>query len=277
MEDINLLELKEEKSAESKAMLENVDSKLDQSVDSDICKVIKTAVREDGTEISTEIRHFSHEHHLKLTDEVPNNKICDGCIRAILPPSFYSCVNFNCSFFLHISCTKLPKIKQHPLHQHSLTLTYKEYGISCNACWQLCGGFLYSCKRCNFDLNVQCSLILNTLSHAYHKHPLYHSITNIRQKCSICSSEQHQVFRCTTIELVLDFKCATLSQTAWYNQREHPFTLRYTPEDDSNKYYCDICEEERDSKQWFYYYEDCSYPAHFKCIIGNYPNYKQHK
>ena len=242
MEDINLLELKEEESAESKAMLENVDSKLDQSVDSDICKVIKTAVREDGTEISTEIRHFSHEHHLKLTDEVPNNKICDGCIRAILPPSFYSCVNFNCSFFLHISCTKLPKIKQHPLHQHSLTLTYKEYGISCNACWQLCGGFLYSCKRCNFDLNVQCSLILNTLSHAYHKHPLYHSITNIRQKCSICSSEQHQVFRCTTCELVLDFKCATLSQTAWYNQHEHPFTLCYTLEDDSNKYYCDICE-----------------------------------
>ena len=42
MEDINLLALKEEESAKSKAMLENVDSKLDQSVDSEICKVIKS-------------------------------------------------------------------------------------------------------------------------------------------------------------------------------------------------------------------------------------------
>ncbi|XP_065622709.1 uncharacterized protein LOC112009821 isoform X3 [Quercus suber] len=80
MEDINLLELKEEESAESKAMLENVDSKLDQSFDPEICKVIKTTVEEDGTKIAAEIKHFSHVHHLKLTDEVPNNKICDGVV-----------------------------------------------------------------------------------------------------------------------------------------------------------------------------------------------------
>ncbi|KAL4637145.1 hypothetical protein ACB092_03G059200 [Castanea dentata] len=122
MEDINLLELEEKESAESKAMLENVDSKLDQSVDSEICKVIKTIVGEDSAEIATEIKHFSHNHDLKLTDEVQNNKICDWCVRAILSPSFYSCVESNCSFFLHISCTKLPKIKRHPLHQHPLTL-----------------------------------------------------------------------------------------------------------------------------------------------------------
>ena len=47
MEDINLLELKEEESVESKAMLENVDSKLDQFIDSKICKVIKTTMGED--------------------------------------------------------------------------------------------------------------------------------------------------------------------------------------------------------------------------------------
>ena len=79
-----MLELKEEESAESKAMLENVDSKLNQSVDSKICKVIKTTMGEDRTEIATKIKHFSHEHDLKLTDEVPNNKICNGCVRAIL-------------------------------------------------------------------------------------------------------------------------------------------------------------------------------------------------
>ena len=39
-------------------------------------------MREDGTKIATEIKHFSHEHDLKLTDEVLNNQKCDGCIRA---------------------------------------------------------------------------------------------------------------------------------------------------------------------------------------------------
>ena len=85
------------------------------------------------------------------------------------------------------------------------------------------------------------------------------------------------VFRCTTCEFVLDFKCATLPQTAWYYQHEHPFTLCYNLEDDSDEYYCDICEEERDPKQCFYYCEDCNYPAHFKCILGEDPNYKKHK
>ncbi|KAL4637155.1 hypothetical protein ACB092_03G060000 [Castanea dentata] len=272
MEDINLLELKEEESAESKAMLENVDSKLDQSVDSEICKVIKSTVGEDGTEIATEIKHFSHVHNLKLTDEVPNNKICDGCVRAILPPSFYSCVD--CSFFLHISCTKLPKIKRYPLHQHPLTLTYEKYSFRCFACWQWCNGLSYNCDKCYKKLNVQCSLISTTLSHACHEHHLFLSITNYTQKCSICGSEEDRVFRCTTCEFVLDFKCATLPQTAWYYQHEHPFTLCYIPEDDSGEYYCDICEEERDPKQWFYYCEECIYPAHSKCILGAYPHLK---
>ncbi|KAK9990790.1 hypothetical protein SO802_025775 [Lithocarpus litseifolius] len=93
----------------------------------------------------------------------------------------------------------------------------------------------------------------------------------ICKKCSIYGSEIYQVFRCTTCDFVLDFKCVT----AWYYQHEHPFTLCYAPEDDSGEYYYDICEEERDPKQWFYYCEDCSYPAHPKCILGEYPNLKR--
>ena len=198
-------------------------------------------------EIATEIKHFSHKHDLKLIDEVPNNKICDGCVRAILTPSFYSCVD--CSFFLHISCTKLPKIKQHLLHQHPLTLTYsKSYKFWCDACYESCNGFSYHCQICNFDLNVHCSLTSNTLTHACHEHHLYLSIPNHKQKCSICGFERYQVFRCTTCDFVLDFKCATLPQTACYYQHEQPFALCYNLEDDSSEYYCDICEEERDSK-----------------------------
>ncbi|XP_050274516.1 uncharacterized protein LOC126717165 [Quercus robur] len=261
-EFINLQELKEEQSTESKTE----DPELHQSFDSRICKVKKTTVEEDGTEIATEIKHFSHAHDLKLTDGIPNNTKCNGCVQSILSP-FYSCTP--CSFFLHKSCSKLPKIKRHPLDQHPLTLSYEQASFYCVGCEQTWNGLKYSCQICNFDYHVQCILLSDTLTHPCHEHHLYLSKTNHRQKCSSCNSESYFVFCCSTCEFVLDFKCATLPQTTWYNQHEHPFTLCYTPEDDSGKYYCDICEEERDPKQWFYYCTECSFPAHCNCIPGD--------
>ncbi|KAF3942575.1 hypothetical protein CMV_030780 [Castanea mollissima] len=268
-EYINLQELKEEQSIESKSE----DSKLHQSFDSEICKVIKTTVGEDGTEIAIEIKHFSHEHDLKLTDEIPNNTKCNGCVQYILSP-FYSCTP--CSFFLHKSCSKLPKIKRHPFDSHPLTLSYQQASFLCSACGQMCNGLKYNCKKCKYNYNVQCILLSDTLTLACHEHHLYLSWTNSLQKCSSCNFENYCVFRCSTCEFVLDLKCATLPQATWYNQHEHPFNLRYTPEDDSGEYYCDICEEERDPKQWFYYCAECNFPAHRDCILGKNPNVKKH-
>uniref|UniRef100_A0A2N9I3A2 Phorbol-ester/DAG-type domain-containing protein n=1 Tax=Fagus sylvatica TaxID=28930 RepID=A0A2N9I3A2_FAGSY len=112
------------------------------------------------------------------------------------------------------------------------------------------------------------------LPHKSHKHQLFLSSTSYRQSCSSCGSKEFSVFRCPTCEFALDFKCATLPLTTRYKQHEHPFTLYCTPEDDSGEYYCDICEEERDPKHWFYYCADCNYPAHLQCILGKYPDCK---
>ena len=54
-EYINLQELKEEQSTDSKTK----DPELHQSFDSEIYKVKKTTVGEDETEIVTEIKHFN--------------------------------------------------------------------------------------------------------------------------------------------------------------------------------------------------------------------------
>ena len=78
-EDTYMLELKEEESTESKAMLKNENLELDESVDLATYKVKKINVGKDGTEIATEIKHFNHEHDLKLIYEVQNNGKCDGC------------------------------------------------------------------------------------------------------------------------------------------------------------------------------------------------------
>ncbi|KAK7840228.1 uncharacterized protein LOC112037946 [Quercus suber] len=267
-EDINLLKLKDG---------ENEDAELDQSVESAAAyKVKKIEVGEDGTEIVTEIEHFSHGHDLKLTDEeVHNNEKCDGCIRAIFPP-FYSCAN--CSFFLHKSCARLPMKKQHPLHQHPLTLLQKSsrgsQSFGCDACGQYCNGFVYTCVPCYFEIDVQCSLISDIFTHKGHKHRLFLSYRGFNQSCSSCDNRRNLVFRCTSCEFALDFKCATLPQTTRYKQHEHPFTLSYAAEDAYGEYYCDICEEERNPNHWFYYCADCTYPAHPKCILGEYPNKK---
>ncbi|KAL4636752.1 hypothetical protein ACB092_03G031400 [Castanea dentata] len=267
-EDINLLELKDG---------ENEDEELDQSVESAAAyKVKKIKVGEDGTEIATEIEHFSHEHDLKLTDEeVHNNEKCDGCIRAIFPP-FYSCAN--CSFFLHKSCANLPMQKRNPLHRHPLTLLPKPFSwrnsFWCDACFELSSGFVYRCYECDFYLDVQCSLVPEILTHEGHKHQLILSSTSFEQSCSSCGDRRNLVFRCTTCEFALDFKCATLPQTARFKQHEHPFALSYTAEDDSGEYYCDICEEERNPNHWYYYCADCIYPAHPKCILGESPYIK---
>ena len=277
-EDINLLKLTDGESNE----LEIEDLELDGFVDLATYVVKKINVGEDGIEIPTKIKHFSHEHDLKLSYEVENNKKCDGCVRAIFPP-FYRCAK--CNFFLHKSFIELPRKRRHPLHWHLLTLLpkapYRSKSFKCNACKQFCNGFNYYCETCNFDLNVQCSLILEILSHKGHEHPLRLSSTRHCQNCSGCDfkssllfKQNSQVLRCITCEFALDFKCATLPLTTRYKQHEHPFTLSYVVEDDSGNYYCDICEEERDPKNWFYYCADCSYFAHPECIIGNYPNMK---
>ena len=70
------MKLKDGESSESK----NEDSELNESNDSATHIVKKIIVSEDKIETTKEIKHFSHEHDLKLIDEVENNKQCNGCL-----------------------------------------------------------------------------------------------------------------------------------------------------------------------------------------------------
>ena len=56
---------------------------LNESIDSTY-KVKKYNKREGGIQIAAEIKHFSHEHDLMLTEKLLNNQKCDRCVRAIL-------------------------------------------------------------------------------------------------------------------------------------------------------------------------------------------------
>ncbi|KAF5454028.1 hypothetical protein F2P56_023726 [Juglans regia] len=259
---------KDEESIESSSSIEDLGP--DESIDSLAFVVKKIKLGVEGSEIAEEIKHFSHEHDLKLTNKVGINKKCNACMRSIFPP-FYNCTQ--CGFFLHKACVELPRKIRHPLHQHPLILRSKATFCSvCKTCCRLCSGFTYNCEKCKFNIDVQCSLIPDTITHASHEHQLILSRSSDAKKCSCCDSDQGFKFCCADCEFALDFKCLTLPYTIKYEQHVHPFTLCYSPEDESDEYYCDICEKERDPKRWYYYCADCIFPAHPDCILGIFLN-----
>ena len=70
-------------------MLEYEDSSLDEFT-KELSYIVKRTEGEDKIEMAIEIKHFSHEHDLKLIKGLENYEICDRCIRFIFP-LFYSC------------------------------------------------------------------------------------------------------------------------------------------------------------------------------------------
>jgi hypothetical protein len=56
------------------------DPGLDESIDSLLYVVKKSKLGEDKVEIAVKIKHFCHQHDLKLIDEqLENDEKCDGC------------------------------------------------------------------------------------------------------------------------------------------------------------------------------------------------------
>ncbi|XP_038689359.1 uncharacterized protein LOC119988408 isoform X2 [Tripterygium wilfordii] len=235
--------------------------------------------------LEQEIEHFSHPRHklflVQNHDDAHEIETkCDGCMSLISCP-FYKCLE--CDFSLHISCSKLPKQINHPLHKkHPLTLVPNDdnFVFHCWACWNWCHGLSYRCLTCNyFRIDVRCALV-NPLEfyHDSHEHPL--SIYTESNNCAQCISCGKHRWTCLFLQckeecpFALDYRCATLPRTFKYEYDEHPLVLSYQQNDDSNGYlYCDICDQNRDPNHWFYgcpNYTECPNYVHPKCAHGNY-------
>ncbi|XP_062170553.1 uncharacterized protein LOC133876292 [Alnus glutinosa] len=167
---------------------------------------------------------------------------------------------------------------KHISHEHDLKLIDEqlENDEKCDGCRS--NGFVYHCDKCNFDLDVQCSLRSDIMNHKGHDpHQLILSSTSNDEKCSSCDNDGI-IFCCASSDdckFTLDLRCVTLLAIIRYRSYEQLFTLCYKSEDDSDdEYYCDICEQPRNPKHWFYYCADLDFPAHPKCILGEYPNIK---
>ncbi|OMO97389.1 Zinc finger, PHD-type [Corchorus olitorius] len=230
--------------------------------------------------MAMEIKHAFHHHNLMLSfkDQIVDDNICNGCIRPISSTHSYNCKK--CTFSLHKSCAELPRVIGNPIHPHLLKLQKSEESFSCSACDRFHDGFMYFCdhKDCPqfldcFTLDIQCSLLPDSLKHPSHEqHRLFLS-HDYRGDCRGCPKKGiTTAYRCTKrCDFAVDVRCLTLPQTVEYKYDKHPLTLAYYDNSDSNQIYCDFCEKKRDSSNWFYYCAHCDNSLHQVCALGRHP------
>ncbi|CAN6861345.1 unnamed protein product [Brassica oleracea] len=223
------------------------------------------------------IQHFSHEeHYLRLSGKVrilyEDNKRCNACTHPIGLQSFFGCMD--CDFSLHQKCAECPTRKWHVLHNERLILsTNKEQEVfNCYACSRWSNGFMY--KDGDKKLDVLCGSISEPFVHPSHRHhPLYYIPTEKDGICNGCNIQERHVLRCIEGDcgFVLCFRCATQPKVVKHRVDDHPLSLCYGEEKEeaSGKYWCDICETETDSKEWFYTCKDQRASLHRECVLGD--------
>ncbi|MBA0631344.1 hypothetical protein Godav_000226 [Gossypium davidsonii] len=252
------------------------DKSLDIPVNS-ITKVLET--NDDGE--ATLIEHFKHKHYLMLSDNIREHgdKCCDGCL-LLISAKFYHCSR--CDFFLHKSCAELPKMKLFSKHACGETeffsglkplILTSDCMFKCGLCRYLSNGFSYKCNECGSQICLRCFALglQEVVKFPGHKHPLL-VYYDYRGQCSACGKDILCPFRCKDCYIHLCLWCVVRPIRVRHKCDKHLLTLTYDNINDYAKYhYCDICEKERDPKNWFYYCETCDTSAHVDCVLGEYP------
>lgn len=242
-----------------------------------------------------------HEHPLILvntrcndiTTPMSMNKVeddlCNGCVNPIMDEmSFYKCTSQGCNFVLHEWCAKLPtELKNYKGHsQHSLLVLFPkvpdhqfiriylhDLGVFlCDVCKRLCNGFVYSCVKCSYNVDVTCALIRKKVSHKSHPNHLLSRVTKRKDKdsCRMCLSpftnSTEISFSCESCDFHLHPKCALLPETVRSKYDKHPMTLSYFPiENHEGDYFCEECEDELNPNAWFYHCHECVQSMHPAC------------
>ncbi|GLT51381.1 hypothetical protein SLA2020_247960 [Shorea laevis] len=247
--------------------------------------------------LGDKIKHFSHKHELVLDNEdiITNGdkKCCDGCVLPILTAT-YSCPLPRCNFFLHKACAQIGEHKSHWAFRDPLRVS-KNPLFRCQFCKYVCSGFS-SCKGADDDgdgfngqICFRCVEIPFITTHEAHAQHSLFCDRDHKGPCSGCGKEMGDYggYRCTIAEeeekykfFALHYRCLTRPLTAEHRFHHHPLKLTYEDpykDDDGDpfQHVCEICEDRRDPKLWFYRCDECDFDAHPDCVLGEYPFIKR--
>ncbi|KAL8102715.1 hypothetical protein AgCh_027298 [Apium graveolens] len=234
--------------------------------------------------------HFSHEHPLILSkyNNSPADALCRGCGDPIIINTYvYRCSTplsntreeySSCTYyFLHKSCSTLPRVIQHDIHnaEHVLNLVLSDYLDHCGFCNKyVCVQFLYQCSICSISMCLKCSSLERDLNHASHDHTLTLLPLTSSHFCEACGTEGSKDFSylCKTCLFWIHKSCASAPPTLIFKPHDidHPLVLDYSLPQQYRKYKvsCDLCGEEVLHPRWLYYCADCRYFGHIKCVLS---------
>ncbi|XWS36766.1 hypothetical protein CRYUN_Cryun20dG0113900 [Craigia yunnanensis] len=220
--------------------------------------------------IAAEIKHISHGHNLTFSNEIKDNKHCNGCILPILS-SFYYCSL--CDFFLHKACAELPRKRLHWSLERPLTLRTNG---QCSACAD--GAASLRCKDRNFALDLRCVTLPHTAWQKCDKHSLRlvyrdHNDYPLQHYCDICEERRdpnNWFYHCEVCDTSVHPKCVLgehpfvkLGSNCTYKKHQHPLTfvqkIYYYPQ-------CVDCGEPCQDLSLECVEHECNYIVHSKCI-----------
>ncbi|GLU00069.1 hypothetical protein SLE2022_174630 [Rubroshorea leprosula] len=239
--------------------------------------------------LGDKIKHFSHGHELVLDNEeiITNGdkKCCNGCASPILIDA-YSCPQAKCNFSLHKSCAQIGEHKPHWAYQDPLPVS-TDCLFRCQFCMYDCSGFY--CFEGIGGICLSCSKIPFITTHGGHAQHSLFCDRDHKGQCSGCGEEMGNYggYKCTLAEeeenckfFALDYRCMTRPLTAEHRFHHHRLKLTYEDpykDDDGDpfQHMCEICEDRRDPKLWFYRCDECDFDAHPDCVLGEYPFIKR--
>ncbi|GMN39145.1 hypothetical protein TIFTF001_008375 [Ficus carica] len=251
-------------------------------------------------------QHLTHpQHPMTLVDRKDDGgddhdeHRCSACDFPCKPghEAYFSCIH--CKYLLHKSCAELPlKIEYRPIDNKfvrgfiNLWPQQLVREFSCDLCgvtsrhsfffkktssspWSRVDRII--CGRCFFSRpniykfeghphslclgdKVHTSTVCNGGYDDYCKLPVtsyeLRSTESIMYCCLGCNFNVHLL-------------CGPLPCTIEHECHLHPLVLvDLLVEDDSDEYFCDICEDRRDPRICVYYCHECKYTAHVHCVIS---------
>ncbi|KAI3450131.1 hypothetical protein Pfo_006796 [Paulownia fortunei] len=249
----------------------------------------KSTIEEDSIHGEKLFEGKHHHHHPLIfydhtsTSDDHQYHLCNGCVQPISPP-FYCCPQ--CSdFFLHSVCANLPSEHRFTGSGNPLVLLPRAGDFfsrfKCHGCNLYCNGFAYGLKNSTFSLDVECTFLPDSITHEAHgkSHILILTSTpaglpvhgewcqccgeNLTSICYECSSCRH---------FKIHARCAVLPTSVRHKFDRHPLKLisnsssKLLTVKEDEQHFCEICEQDMDTKCWFYRCDECLQSFHVDCI-----------
>ncbi|KAL4377782.1 hypothetical protein GQ457_02G040400 [Hibiscus cannabinus] len=218
-----------------------------------IIRVIKEIKVGDDV-IAGEIEHVSHEHNLVFSEEIKDDKYCNGC----------ASISHSCTYQADES--------------HFLFFDLNHEG-KCNACGKdLSYQYPFRCKDCTFALHMRCVTLPRTARHKCDEHSLTLAFQDpndypLHHYCDICEEErdpQQWFYRCETCDNAMHRKCVIgrylfIKVGSEYTYEDHPHPLTFV----KKMYYypeCVLCGKPCQDLALECVEHGCNYIVHWTCI-----------